>query len=70
MKGKTRKMKLKGMEIWLNEGIHGDHYNYFFTDKNGNILMNIETGGFSGTQVLLMTESLKAIGFEVKYIEK
>lgn len=65
-----RKMKLKGTEVWLNVSINGDHTNYFFTDNNDNILMNIETGGLSGNQVILMTESLKACGFEVKAVEK
>ena len=63
-------MKFKGLNLILNKSVHKDSINYFITDKEGNILMNIETGKLVGKRVLLMTESLKQNGFEVQYIEK
>lgn len=63
-------MKIKGLNLILNKSVHKDSINYFITDEEGNILMNIETGKLVGKRVLLMTESLKACGFKVEYIEK
>ena len=63
-------MKLKDLNIILNKSVDKDSVNYFITDEAGNILVNIETGKLVGKRVLLMSESLKACGFKVEYIEK